>query len=218
MSPREDRPPRNVGSSVAAWEGEFGRAYTDRNAVDPRVIAPAFAAMLDGLEVQSVLEVGCNRGHNLAALETILGADAELYGIDPNPYALGLAAQAVPRAKLSRATAYDLPFAGDRFDLAFTAGVLIHVPLADLPQALSEIHRTSRRYILGLEYHADTETPVPYRGRDDLLWKRDFLRHYQEAFPDLVLRRQGFWAEGDGFGGWFDDLTWWVLEKPAPPR
>jgi pseudaminic acid biosynthesis-associated methylase len=214
---RDDIRDLNHRAPLAAWEGEFGRAYTDRNAIAPEVIVPAFQTMLAGLDLRRVLEVGCNRGHNLLAIEKVLPKPAELTGIEPNPHALEIARRAATSATFMRGTAYDLPFPDEHFDLVFTAGVLIHIPPAELPQALTEIHRVSRRYLLALEYHADRETPVPYRGHDGLLWKRDFLRAYQESFPGLSLRRQGFWARGGGFDGWFDDLTWWLLEKPARP-
>jgi hypothetical protein len=94
-------------------------------------------------------------------------------------------------------------------DLVFTAGVLIHIPLGDLPLALSEIYRVSKRYILAIEYFAQEETVVHYRGYDNLLWKRDFLRHYQSQFPELTLVRSGFLTSEDGF----DKTHWWLLEK-----
>jgi len=92
----------------------------------------------------------------------------------------------------------------------FTAGVLIHLPLASLSQALRNMHRASRRYLLSIEYSAETETAIPYRGSNELLWKRDFLRHYQAEFPTLALIGSGYWGIENGF----DRTHWWLLEKP----
>ena len=86
----------------------------------------------------------------------------------------------------------------------------IHVSLKDLPSALSEIHRVSRRYIVAMEYFAEEETVIPYRGSEDLLWKRNFLKHYQTQFPDLKLVATGFLGIEEGW----DRQTWWLLEKP----
>ena len=58
---------------LGVWKGEFGKAYTDRNVIDWHTRFPAFQQMLDGLPIKRVLEVGCNRGHNLAALVEVLG-------------------------------------------------------------------------------------------------------------------------------------------------
>ncbi len=90
-----------------------------------------------------------------------------------------------------------------------TACVLIHVSLSDLPRALNEIYRVSSHYLLAIEYFAEEETVIHYRDHDDLLWKRDFLGHYQTQFPDLDLVRQGYWGPEDGF----DRAHWWLLEK-----
>jgi hypothetical protein len=81
--------------------------------------------------------------------------------------------------------------------------------LANLASALREVYRCSRSHVLAIEYYAEQETVIPYRGHDDLLWKRDFLRHYQAQFPDLVQVRGGYLDASHGF----DRSHWWLLEK-----
>jgi pseudaminic acid biosynthesis-associated methylase len=188
------------------WCGEFGEQYTERNRVDWRTVVPFVRPIVEGLSLDRVLEVGCNRGHNLLALREVLGEGPELIGIEPNPHAREIARAAGVDARA--ADAFGLPFPDGEFDLVFTAGVLIHVSLDDLPRAMREIHRSSRRYVLAAEYFSDVETIIPYRGHHNLLWKRDFLRHYQTLFPDLTLVRQGYSEE-------WDRSTWWLLEKTA---
>ena len=196
---------------LRVWEGEFGKAYTDRGVTDWPVRLPAFQKMLDGLPVKRVREVGCNRGHNLVALVELLGEGSDVVGIEPNRYALELARETSVKIGALYGHAFDIPFKDGYFDLVFTCGVLIHVSLKDLPKALMEIYRVSKRYILAIEYYAEEETVIHYRGRDDLLWKRDFLKHYQTQFPDLTLIRSGYWEPEDGF----DRCHWWLLEKPG---
>ncbi|MDB6149043.1 MAG: methyltransferase type 11 [Chthoniobacter sp.] len=192
------------------WRGEFGHAYTDRNIEDWNLRLPAFREMLGDLSLQRVLEIGCNRGHNLVALSELLGDQAEVVGIEPNPYAQQLARTFSSKIGVLQGNVFDLPFKDGFFDLAFTAGVLIHISLADLPNALAEIHRVSKRYILAMEYFAEEETVIPYQGRTDLLWKRNFLQHYQTQFPELRLVRDGFYGKDRGF----DRTHYWLLEKP----
>lgn len=199
-----------MAHQLGVWEGEFGRAYTDRNVIDWRVRLLAFKQMLDGLPISRVLEVGCNRGYNLVALAELLGG-SDVVGVEPNRYALELARASSVKVGVLHGDAFDLPFKDGYFDLVFTAGVLIHIALTDLPVALSEIYRVTKRYILAIEYFAEEETIIQYRGHDDLLWKRDFLKHYQTQFPDLTLIRSGYWEPEDGF----DRAHWWLLEKPA---
>ncbi|HSI10798.1 MAG TPA: pseudaminic acid biosynthesis-associated methylase [Chthoniobacter sp.] len=195
---------------LEAWQGEFGEAYTERNVEDWRKRLPGFRRAVDALPIRRVLEVGCNRGHNLVAFSELIGADSEIIGIEPNGRARQVARTSSSQISVLEGNAFDLPFKDGYFDLVFTAGVLIHIGLADLPKALAEIYRTSRRYILAMEYFAETETVIPYRGREDLLWKRNFLQHYQTQFPDLKLVREGFLSSEEGW----DSVTWWLLEKP----
>ena len=199
-----------MASQLQTWEGEFGDAYTERNAIDWRARLEAFRQMLKGLELQHILEVGCNRGHNLVALAHLFDKGCELTGIDPNEGALDVARRSNERLNVLTGSAYDIPFGDGAFDMAFTAGVLIHLPIESLPAALSEIYRVSSRYILALEYWSEEETPIRYRGLDELLWKRDYLDHYVTQFPDLTLVRSGYWGSEDGF----DRTHWWLLQKP----
>jgi len=194
---------------LKTWEGKFGKAYTDRNVVDYRARLPAFQRMLGGLPIRRVLEVGCNRGHNLVALAEILEEDSDVVGIEPNQYALEIARASSVKVGVLHGHALDLPFKDRCFDLVFTVTVLIHIRLSDLAAVLAEIHRVSKRYILAVEYFAEEETLISYRGHDDLLWKRDFLKHYQGQFPDLALVHSGCWGSEDGF----DRSHWWLLEK-----
>ena len=199
---------RVTNSQLDRWQGDFGNAYVDRNQVDWRTRLPAFEHMLSGLELRRVLEVGCNRGHNLVTVRNVLGPTAQLTGIEPNAHALRLARE-TGAATVVQGQITELPFEDHAFDLVFTAGVLIHIPPEDLAAALREVCRCSARYVLSIEYAAPTDTVVCYRGHNDLLWKRDFLAHYRAACGHLTLVREGTWGEADGF----DPVNWWLLEK-----
>jgi hypothetical protein len=74
---------------------------------------------------------------------------------------------------------------------------------------LESIYRVSRRYILAIEYFAEDDTVLNYRGHDNLLWKRDFGKRYQEQFPDLRLLKDGFRDAESGA----DETNWWLFEK-----
>ncbi len=190
------------------WVGDFGDSYTERNVVDWRNRWPAFKAMLSGLPLESILELGCNRGHNLFLLSKLF-ENARIIGIEPNARAVRIAKEAGPKVSVLRADILRIPFRNGHFDLAFTANVLIHIALSDLPGAISEIYRVSRRYILSIEYFDEQETMIHYRGHDDLLWKRNFPKIYKQQFPKLALVESGYWDKEDGF----DRSHWWLFEK-----
>jgi len=189
---------------VSIWKGEFGDAYTDRNKVDWQTKLPIFRQILAGLDITSILEIGCNRGHNLIALRNLLGNKLEIAGVEPNKYAASQARQA--GFSVQDSIISSIPFAANRFDLVFTNGVLVHVPLNKLRRAIQEMYRVSRRYIVAMEFSAEKETEIFYRGYTDLFWKRDFLTHFETTVP-VYLIRQGQYEEKNG------DVDWWLFEK-----
>jgi pseudaminic acid biosynthesis-associated methylase len=188
------------------WAGTFGDAYIERNADAGAGRVDFWRAVLDGLGVESVLEVGCNVGANLRWLVEIVGS---VHGVDVSEHALEQARERFPGADLVCAQARSLPFEDRAFDLVFTTGVLIHLPDESLAEAMDEIVRCSARYVLCGEYFADPPEELLYRGETGALFKRNYGALYQRAFPELRLRREGFLSRDEGW----DDLTWWLFEK-----
>jgi pseudaminic acid biosynthesis-associated methylase len=190
------------------WSGAFGDAYTDRNQATGADRAAFWHGLLNEFTVQRVLEVGCNLGGNLRWVSAHLPAQ-DIYGIDINLKALTELRAAVPGVNALWGSARDLPFRDHWFDLVFTMGVLIHQPPDVLPNVMAEIVRCSSRYVLCGEYYAPEPTEVMYRNQTRALFKRDFGGFYQELFPELKLRKQGFLSRAEGW----DDVTYWLFEK-----
>ena len=186
------------------WSGSFGKSYADRNpksawdmdklytatygvtrsALNWEVLIPNVGVPLRGENSTRILEVGCGLGCQLALLAE-MGFD-NLYGIDLQAHP-GADVNQRTTLNLMRASALDIPFKSGFFDLVFTSGLLIHISPKDLPRAMAEIHRCSRRWIWGMEYYAETLTDIVYRGERDLLWKGPYAQLYLEACPDLEL-------------------------------
>lgn len=212
MSPVEQR---------RAWRGEFGDAYTARNVRTEESLASRtrfFTRVLGGLSLApgaAVLEVGCNVGMNLEALTRTLPSG--LFGVDLNEHALRtltVTPALAGRARVLAGEGQRLPFADRSVDLAFTCGVLIHVHPDDLLEACREIVRVSRRYVLCAEYFSPRPEAIEYRGRMDLLFKRDFGGFYLDQWPELRLVDYGFlWKRTE-----FDDLNWWLFERAGGAR
>jgi pseudaminic acid biosynthesis-associated methylase len=197
-----------AGRLESLWKGDFGDAYTQRNADAANGRLPFWQELLSSIEVERVLEVGCNLGANLRWLATLLPPH-QVYGIDVNNSALSELRTAVPTINAVWSVARELPFRDRFFDLVYTTGVLIHQPPDTLPEVMAEIVRCSRRYVLAGEYYAETVTEVPYRGQQGALFKMDFGGLYLQRFPELKLVRKGFLPRGSGW----DDITWWLLER-----
>jgi len=193
----------------ALWRGKFGDVYNQRNDAVHLGRQPFWEDVLAEFRVRRVLEVGCNNGGNLRWITRALRPDG-VVGIDINFGALKALRRNVPGAQALWGRAQQLPFRDGSFDLVLTVGVLIHQPPAALPAAMAEIVRCSRRYILCGEYFSPVPTSVPYRGQPGALFKRNFEVLYQQLFPSLALRKQGFLPRKEG--GW-DDITYWIFEK-----
>lgn len=204
-------------NTIAFWKGEFGNDYCARNAPNLKNVASRTALWSTILSkinhrhpLNRILEVGCNTGVNIRSLKRL--TDAELFAVEPND----IARQSVITEGLLDAShivdgaANKLPFEDNQFDLAFTSGVLIHVPPADLEQSMKEIYRVSKKYIYCSEYFSDQPTEVSYRGHEGVLFKRDFGSLYLDLFPNLQCVDYGFqWKRMTGE----DNLTWWLFSK-----
>jgi pseudaminic acid biosynthesis-associated methylase len=198
-----------MGTPLEQWQGQFGVEYTDRNPVQWETRVEGFAAMLDGRAPASVLEVGCNRGHNLKALAALF-PEARLCGVEPGGYARLIAER--EGLDVEEGDVCDIPWGASQFELVFCCGVLIHVPPDDLDEALSELTRVSSRLVLLIEYADTDDVEVEYRGRPGMLWRRDYGSHAFRVSSELSLIASGTAPEG------FEDATFWLFEKSSSDR
>ena len=77
---------------------------------------------------------------------------------------------------------------------------------------MDEIVRCSRRYVLCGEYHADDLEEVAYRGEEGALFRQRLRAALPGAHPELRARRRA--ASSRAAEGVWDDITWWLFEKP----
>lgn len=192
------------------WSGQFGTDYTRRQ---PDSIAARTQVWLQLLMITgpigSVLEVGANTGQNLRAILDLI-PDCEIFACEPNEHARDELREIDATGRLTGDYADRLSFPDGVAELAFTCGVLIHIPPDKLIASIREIHRCARRYIICAEYFAPSEEMVPYRGLRDALWRRDYGSLYMDEFPDLQCIGHAFaWRRTTGL----DNLTFWIFEK-----
>lgn len=181
-----------MSTQLDAWRGDFGVAYTQRNQPDWRTRVEGFRRLIPG-DVTSVLEVGCNRGHNLLALRA-LGIDVR--GVEPQDFARGIAEN--DGLDVHDGTVYDTRCTNNSFDLVLVSGVLTHVPPERLDEAFTELFRVAP-LVLAIEYGGNGEH-VPYRGHDNLLWRHDIAAH-------------GHVTDSGKLGPEFDDSDWWLMSE-----
>lgn len=203
---------RELTEQERFWQGEFGDDYVDRNDGE-RHVASATAFFAQALRragrLDSLLELGTNRGLNLQALHRLL-PDAALHGVELNAKAHEMA-QGLGIAEVWHGSLFDYPV-HQPVDLAFTRGVLIHLPPELLPKAYAKLYEASRRYVLVAEYYNPSPVEVSYRGHAGKLFKRDFAGELLDRYEDLRLVDYGFVYRRDpSFPT--DDITWFLLEK-----
>lgn len=193
---------------MSLWTGEFGNDYTKRNSAASFNARRVLWDMLLPRDCESVLEVGANKGLNLEAIAVI--SPCELYACEPNELARDELSDVISPLNITPDYADKLSFPDGIVDLAFTCGVLIHVPADKLLKSMQEIHRCARRWIICCEYFAPSEEMVPYRGHADALWRRDYGSLWLDNFSDLSCISTCFaWKRQTGL----DNLTCWVFEK-----
>ena len=198
------------------WHGSFGDDYTKRMAgqdwIESNMVFFA-NALMKTKGVETILELGCNRGLNLAALEYL---DPSTYktGIDINAKSLLELSNMFDDLKLDQPYVHCTPIANyeslNTYDLVFTKGVLIHINPNQLDAVYQKMYDLSTKYILIAEYYNPTPVEVEYHGMHGKLWKRDFAGEMIDKFG-LKLKDYGFTYRRDKFPQ--DDVSWFLLEK-----
>ena len=191
------------------WAGINGRKYTTRQALTIESRRKMFADIFDAMLVKpmSVIEFGANVGDNLRAIRQIQGGI--LTGVEINEALRPELEKAADSAVIGAIQSFN-PYR--KWDLAFTRGLLIHIPPNELEAAYATLHNCSNRYIVLVEYYNPTPIEIEYQGQMGLLWKRDFAGDMLDKYPDLrlvdygfVYRRDVHWPQ--------DDVTWFLLER-----
>ena len=196
------------------WAGDFGNEYTDRNQGDLLLASNTslFAKIIDRTQpVQSLIELGANRGLNLQAIRQLL-PQTKLAAVEINEAAV----------KKMQATFGDcvdvyqqsiLNFSPTtKYDFVLIKTVLIHINPNHLEKVYDLLYSTSSRYICIVEYYNPKPVEVVYRGHQGKLFKRDFAGEMMDKFPGLQLLDYGFVYHRDcQFPQ--DDMTWFLLEK-----
>lgn len=216
---------------LESWTSDFGRAYTDRNPSTPEAMdvlwqksvgvrkSDVFRQFLSPERLISgrVLEVGCNVGIQLQLLGSV-NPGLSLHGLEPQSYALRKARESNHEACFIPGTAFDIPFKDGYFDIVMTNNMLIHVHPDDLPRALAEIHRCSRRFIFLYEYFSEEPRTIIYRNEANLLWKMNYRDRYLSQFSDLrcAEERRLHYADPDGPVELIDQVC--LLEKAQYPQ
>lgn len=183
----------------AFWSGEFGNAYVDRNKSIDEVnksyaeqtgitVDDIFQRFFNDIDKESrILELGCNVGLNLEMLRK-MGFN-NLHGVELNKKALEIAKERNPKVIFVNSSIEDYQ-SKEKYDLVFTAGVLIHIHPSTLESLIRKIVDLSAKYIFGFEYYSDKLEEIKYHDHSNVCWKQNFPLLYMKLFPQLKVVKQ----------------------------
>ena len=179
------------------WTGDFGKDYTSRNtykSIDGfnQAYIDYYGKTKDDLNKEilsnlpkdlKILEVGSNVGYQLASLQRF--GFSNLYGIEIQRECVEQSKKLWKGIDIVQASAFDIPFKDNYFDLVFTNNVLIHISPDDIDIVLNEMNRVSSKYIYGFEYYSEKYESIEYRNNLNLMWKTDFSNLFLKKFSNL---------------------------------
>lgn len=90
--------------------------------------------------------------------------------------------------------------------------MLIHINPDVLHQVYDKLVASTERYLLVAEYYNPVPVVVPYRGRSDRLFKRDFAGEIMDRHPEIQLLDYGFAYRRDP-NFLQGDVTWFLMGK-----
>ena len=126
--------------------GNYFDKYRSKNPIHRKLMGGFLSSarrMLDKIEFDSVLEVGCGPGDLAAA---IVPRHNAYVGIDLDSNQIQTAQDRYPNLSFAVGSAYNLPVATKSQDLVIACEVLEH--LEDPAEALAEIHRVAKKWVL----------------------------------------------------------------------
>ena len=136
-----------------------------------------------------VLDLGCGYGHLLRSLLS-MGVDA--YGLDVASVAIDDNATWCKADRIKRGSILSAPYDSDWFDTVVCTDVLEHLSPEDVPQALSELHRMTRKYVfLTIALKADRDDKWHLTIENRYWWQEQILkagfRHGTDQFDETMI-------------------------------
>lgn len=182
------------------WKNEFGNDYIKRNnsLVDVDIFykkttghtkSEIFQNFFSFIEKDlKILELGCNIGINLEILKKI--GFKNLYGLEINKKAIEIAKNRQPDIQFFNGSIEEFDFHDQKFDLVYTAGVLIHINPNSVEEIIKKIISLTNKYIFGFEYFSDDLVEIQYRDNANYCWKQNFPLLFKRLDSKLITVKE----------------------------
>lgn len=189
------------------WKSQFGDDYTQRNSGGNRIPITGYDLIKNKINLKSAIEFGSNIGLNLDALK-IIYPNIVTYGVEINKKAFNIL-----KTKHDAVNCSILDFKiKKKYEISLICGVLIHIPPVNLKKVYSKLYDSSSKYIYIREYFNDKPIKLKYRGKKDILFKRDFAFDLMQIYPKLKLVDYGFHWKHDPHKK-TDNENWFLFSK-----
>lgn len=152
-------------------------------------------------EINNVLEIGCADGRKTIQLANCF--DAKGYGVDPSSQAIEHAkVNSQSHASFAVATADNLPFAQNYFDLVHFGFCLYLVDRDLLLQAVTEADRVLRRggFLVITDFDASRPSKTPYHHKEGVMsYRNDYASIFTSSGHYSLISKNSFSHQRDYF-------------------
>lgn len=196
------------------WAEEFGDDYLARHEDEALVtnnVGFWTPLLTRTTGVKRILELGCNAGLNLRALNRI-DSRFDMTGYEINAQTAKRCAE-YGVATVKNQSILEPLEEPEQFDLTFTKGVLIHINPDHLTDVYDNLVAHSRRYVAVCEYYNPSPVEISYRGHGGRLFKRDFAGEVMDRHGLRLVDYRFVYRRDPAYPQ--DDTTWFLMEKPG---
>ena len=169
-----------------SYDKEFWDKYANENESKfNKEFAKFVKDLVVSLRCTSVLEIGCGTGIDLRLFPETF----DVYGVDLNDIALGIAKEKLPKFDFRKVSITDLPFEDSSIDFIFTHQLLNYLEDDVLEKGISEMYRVAGKYIMNCEKYDGTEKQIDSNSKFRNMQKR-WLGYKVRMISDVDMHEE----------------------------